>query len=686
MNQMEQHSRWMVFASTAIRLPALLFFAVAADLPHVPVLTLLLLALAGVSRNGWRVTDRTVTYSIIVALILTAFGNYLVPIRMERFGFMAYFLRPGIVVPFLFYAAALSVGFRRKGHCVGIAAAAALMAFLVGGDLRRNGPEADRLALDLLLTHHFRLFYGITFGCSAVAALLASRAGRGRPRGKHLFFLAVSLVLTAGIFFGFLLLYRQYEQSIRSWENALLRMGIRQLYRNRPTRHPHQLGGTPELYRPFPPEQRKAAAEVALRAIAPGPPGYLRLNVFSRYGRGTWHDSGDSGRVALEPAAAENWMAADEFYAVTSEKREGERIRIFPAAPLVDSRLAAPGNVTGVEVIANQVSRGADGQLGSEGMIRDGGYTLLVPRIVLRAAWQEPGPPGEEYREIPRRLRRVLRAVSQEIGLADAKSDAERFERAVGFFRKNFRYSLEWPGSPYRTDPVAYFLRSHREGHCELFAGALALLLRECGIPTRYVSGLVCFEEHPSKLYYIARIGNAHAWTEAYDRDRGVWVLLDATPAGTVDPPPPPDDWLGSLARNADLFAFSWSKLLADLRCGRIAAAIVDAAEAFGGGVVFLFLHPVIGPVLVLLIAVLLYRWQKRRRRNTRLTPERRRIQEEFLRRCRTLQKRGLLSPGAEPTAQELLQQLEHDTRLAPEEREELRRFLRNYLIARYRP
>lgn len=686
MNQMEQHSRWMVFASTAILLPALLFFAVAADLPHVPVLTLLLLALAGVSRNGWRVTDRTVTYSIIVALILTAFGNYLVPIRMERFGFMAYFLRPGIVVPFLFYAAALSVGFRRKGHCVGIAAAAALMAFLVGGDLRRNGPEADRLALDLLLTHHFRLFYGITFGCSAVAALLASRAGCGRPRGKHLFFLAVSLILTAGIFFGFLLLYRQYEQSIRSWENALLRMGIRQLYRNRPTRHPHQLGDTPELYRPFPPEQRKAAAEVALRAIAPGPPGYLRLNVFSRYGRGTWHDSGDSGRVALEPAAAENWMAADEFYAVTSEKREGERIRIFPAAPLVDSRLAAPGNVTGVEVIANQVSRGADGQLGSEGMIRDGGYTLLVPRIVPRAAWQEPAPPGEEYREIPRRLRRVLRAVSQEIGLADAKSDAERFERAVSFFRKNFRYSLEWPGSPYRTDPVAYFLRSHREGHCELFAGALALLLRECGIPTRYVSGLVCFEEHPSKRYYIARIGNAHAWTEAYDRDRGVWVLLDATPAGTVDPPPPPDDWFGSLARNADLFAFSWSKLLADLRCGRIAAAIVDAAEAFGGGVVFLFLHPVIGPVLVLLIAVLLYRWHKRRRRNTRLAPERRRLQAEFLRRCRTLQKRGLLSPGAEPTAQELLQQLEHDTRLAPEERVELRRFLRNYLIARYRP
>lgn len=686
MNQMEQHSRWMVFASAAILLPALLFFAVAADLPHVPVLTLLLLALAGVSRDGWRVTDRTVTYSIIVALILTAFGNYLVPIRMERFGFMAYFLRPGIVVPFLFYAAALSVGFRRKGHCVGIAAAAALMAFLVGGDLRRNGPEADRLALDLLLTHHFRLFYGITFGCSAVAALLASRAGRGRPRGKHLFFLAVSLVLTAGIFFGFLLLYRQYEQSIRSWENALLRMGIRQLYRNRPTRHPHQLGGTPELYRPFPPEQRKAAAEVALRAIAPGPPGYLRLNVFSRYGRGTWHDSGDSGRVALEPAAAENWMAADEFYAVTSEKREGERIRIFPAAPLVDSRLAAPGNVTGVEVIANQVSRGADGQLGSEGMIRDGGYTLLVPRIVPRAAWQEPAPPGEEYREIPRRLRRVLRAVSQEIGLADAKSDAERFERAVSFFRKNFRYSLEWPGSPYRTDPVAYFLQSHREGHCELFAGALALLLRECGIPTRYVSGLVCFEEHPSKRYYIARIGNAHAWTEAYDRDRGVWVLLDATPAGTVDPPPPPDDWFGSLARNADLFAFSWSKLLADLRCGRIAAAIVDAAEAFGGGVVFLFLHPVIGPVLVLLIAVLLYRWHKRRRRNTRLAPERRRLQAEFLRRCRTLQKRGLLSPGAEPTAQELLQQLERDTRLAPEEREELRRFLRNYLIARYRP
>ena len=159
-----------------------------------------------------------------------------------------------------------------------------------------------------------------------------------------------------------------------------------------------------------------------------------------------------------------------------------------------------------------------------------------------------------------------------------------------------------------------------------------------------------------------------------------------ATPAGTVDPPPPPDDWLGSLARNADLFAFSWSKLLADLRCGRIAAAIVDAAEAFGGGVVFLFLHPVIGPVLVLLLVLFIRRWLRRRKRSPSLSPARRRIQAEFLRRCRELRRRGLLAPDAEPTAPELLRRLERGSGLSPEEKEELRRFLLRYLAARFRP
>ncbi|MCK4982651.1 MAG: hypothetical protein KAS17_06985 [Victivallaceae bacterium] len=31
--------------------------------------------------------------------------------------------------------------------------------------------------------------------------------------------------------------------------------------------------------------------------------------------------------------------------------------------------------------------------------------------------------------------------------------------------------------------------------------------------------------------YYVARVGNAHAWVEAFDRDKGQWLL--------VEPPPP---------------------------------------------------------------------------------------------------------------------------------------------------
>ena len=95
----EPSTRDVVCWSAAILLPAAIYFSAAADLPHVLVITCLLLLFSSITRTGWRVTDRTTVYTVVFVGILTMFGNYLAPMKLDRFGFMAIFSRPMLLVP-----------------------------------------------------------------------------------------------------------------------------------------------------------------------------------------------------------------------------------------------------------------------------------------------------------------------------------------------------------------------------------------------------------------------------------------------------------------------------------------------------------------------------------------------------------------------------------------------------------
>jgi hypothetical protein len=74
--------------------------------------------------------------------------------------------------------------------------------------------------------------------------------------------------------------------------------------------------------------------------------------------------------------------------------------------------------------------------------------------------------------------------------------------------------------------PVENFLRHSKEGHCELFATAAALLLREMGVPARVVAG---FRVSPTGDVLTARNTDAHAWVEVWVKDRG-WQPVDPSP------------------------------------------------------------------------------------------------------------------------------------------------------------
>ncbi len=123
-------------------------------------------------------------------------------------------------------------------------------------------------------------------------------------------------------------------------------------------------------------------------------------------------------------------------------------------------------------------------------------------------------------------------ALAQEIS-AGARTRLAKVEAVQAYLLDNYAYSLDQPLSERvrsgELDPVEGFLFDTKAGHCEYFATAMALLLREVGVPTRNVNGF--YGAHYNRLgeFYAVRQADAHSWVEVYFEELG-WVTFDPTP------------------------------------------------------------------------------------------------------------------------------------------------------------
>ena len=80
--------------------------------------------------------------------------------------------------------------------------------------------------------------------------------------------------------------------------------------------------------------------------------------------------------------------------------------------------------------------------------------------------------------------------------------------------------------------PLDAFLIDTKEGYCQHFAGAMALLLRMGGIPARVATGFSPGGFSKRRNAWIVRDTDAHAWVEAWFDELG-WVTYDPTPDST---------------------------------------------------------------------------------------------------------------------------------------------------------
>jgi protein-glutamine gamma-glutamyltransferase len=121
------------------------------------------------------------------------------------------------------------------------------------------------------------------------------------------------------------------------------------------------------------------------------------------------------------------------------------------------------------------------------------------------------------------RVLRLSRALTD-----GARTDFAAVSRVQGFLASNYTYDQNVPLS---RDPLPAFLFEDRAGYCQQFSGAMALMLRMVGIPSRVVSGFAPGLPQASGSYTVTD-EEAHSWVEVLYPGIG-WVTVDPTPGQT---------------------------------------------------------------------------------------------------------------------------------------------------------
>jgi hypothetical protein len=160
------------------------------------------------------------------------------------------------------------------------------------------------------------------------------------------------------------------------------------------------------------------------------------------------------------------------------------------------------------------------------------------------------------YLQLPTNLDSRVVDLAREI-TKGGKSPLEKASLIESYLRRKYRYTLNLSWSP-GPQPISTFLFVVKNGHCEYFASAMAILSRAIGIPTRLVNGFQMGEFNPIGSDYIVRESDAHSWVEAYIPERG-WTEFDATPP---DMRPAVTGMVAQLGHYFDAIELEWSSYI----------------------------------------------------------------------------------------------------------------------------
>ncbi|MBI5286928.1 MAG: DUF3488 domain-containing protein, partial [Deltaproteobacteria bacterium] len=132
-----------------------------------------------------------------------------------------------------------------------------------------------------------------------------------------------------------------------------------------------------------------------------------------------------------------------------------------------------------------------------------------------------------DYLQIPEGMERVVELARNVTKGID--TPLEKARAIEGMLKGGYRYTLN-PGKGEGKNLLEDFFFYTKEGYCEQFATAMAILLRGVGIPTRFITGFLQGEWNRFGGYLLIRQRDAHSWVEVYLGGAG-WVTFDPTPS-----------------------------------------------------------------------------------------------------------------------------------------------------------
>lgn len=141
-----------------------------------------------------------------------------------------------------------------------------------------------------------------------------------------------------------------------------------------------------------------------------------------------------------------------------------------------------------------------------------------------------PTKESQRYLQYPVNIDQRIPALAEEIiTKANAKNRYDAARAVERYLQTQFGYTLDLKAGG--NQPLADFLFNVREGHCEYFATAMAIMLRTQGVSTRIVNGFQTGEYNDAAGAFIVTQKEAHSWVEVYFPETNSWVTFDPTPA-----------------------------------------------------------------------------------------------------------------------------------------------------------
>jgi transglutaminase-like putative cysteine protease len=160
------------------------------------------------------------------------------------------------------------------------------------------------------------------------------------------------------------------------------------------------------------------------------------------------------------------------------------------------------------------------------------------------------------YLQLPAELDPRISALARQwIVRAGASNRYDAARVVEQHLQSDFGYTLDLKAGG--ADPLADFLFRVREGHCEYFSTAMAVMLRTQGVAARVVNGFQMGEYNDAADAYTVTQRDAHSWVEVYFPETDSWVTFDPTPAAGR-PARTHTGLAGSLGKYAEALELMW--------------------------------------------------------------------------------------------------------------------------------